>query len=111
MLKRIRSLAIPPAWTDVWICPRATGHIQATGRDAKGRKQYRYHPGFREARNGTKYEHMVEFARALPKIRARVAADMARPGLTREKVLATIVHLLETASATRTTPRRTRAMA
>lgn len=95
-LKRIRSLAIPPAWTDVWICSRANGHIQATGRDAKGRKQYRYHPDFREARDGTKYDHMVDFARALPKIRTRVATDMARPGLTREKVLATIVHLLET---------------
>ena len=95
-LKRIRALAIPPAWTDVWICPRANGHIQATGRDAKGRKQYRYHPDFREARDSTKYEHMVEFARALPRIRARAAADMARPGLAREKVLATIVHLLET---------------
>ena len=96
VLKRIRSLAIPPAWTDVWICGQANGHIQATGRDAKGRKQYRYHPDFREARDSTKYERMVEFAKALPKIRARVAADMARPGLAREKVLATIVHLLET---------------
>ncbi len=95
-LKRIRALAIPPAWTDVWICPRANGHIQATGRDAKGRKQYRYHSNFREARDSTKYERMVGFARALPKIRARVAADMARPGLPREKVLATVVHLLET---------------
>lgn len=95
LLQRIRALAIPPAWTDVWICPRANGHIQATGRDAKGRKQYRYHPDFREARDSTKYEHMIEFARALPTIRARVAADMARPGLCREKVLATIVQLLE----------------
>lgn len=96
VLKRIRSLAIPPAWTDVWICAQANGHIQATGRDVKGRKQYRYHPDFREARDSTKYERMVEFAKALPKIRARVAADMARHGLAREKVLATIVHLLET---------------
>lgn len=95
-LERIRSLAIPPAWTDVWICERANGHIQATGRDAKGRKQYRYHPDFREVRDSTKYEHMIDFARALPAIRAKVAADMARPGLARRKVLATVVHLLET---------------
>lgn len=95
-LERIRSLAIPPAWTDVWICSRANGHIQATGRDAKGRKQYRYHADFREARDSTKYEHMIQFARALPKIRTRVSKDMGKPGLSREKVLATIVHLLET---------------
>lgn len=95
-LTRIRSLAIPPAYTDVWICPRANGHIQATGRDAKGRKQYRYHPKFRETRDSSKYEHMLEFADALPAIRARVDADMAKRGLPREKVLATIVHLLET---------------
>jgi DNA topoisomerase-1 len=96
VLERIRTLAIPPAWNDVWICARANGHIQATGRDAKGRKQYRYHPDFREARDSTKYEHMIAFAHALPAIRAQIAADMARPGLAREKVLATIVHLLET---------------
>jgi DNA topoisomerase-1 len=96
VLERIRTLAIPPAWTKVWICARANGHIQATGRDAKGRKQYRYHPNFREARDSTKYEHMIAFARALPTIRAQIATDMARPGLAREKVLATIVHLLET---------------
>jgi DNA topoisomerase I len=94
-LKRIRSLAIPPAWTDVWICPRADGHIQATGRDAKGRKQYRYHPQFREIRESTKYEHMLDFARSLPAIRKTVAEHMAMPGLPREKVLATVVHLLE----------------
>src|SRR5690242_16676443 len=96
VLQRIRSLAIPPAWTEVWICTQANGHIQATGRDARGRKQYRYHPDFREARDSTKYEHMIAFAHALPAIRAQIAADMARPGLAREKVLATIVHLLET---------------
>ena len=94
-LERIRKLAIPPAWTDVWICPRANGHIQATGRDAKGRKQYKYHPQFREVRESTKYEHMMEFARALPAIRARLAEHMALRGLPRDKVLATVVHLLE----------------
>ena len=95
-LARIRSLAIPPAWTDVWICPDPNGHIQATGRDAKGRKQYRYHPRWREVRDGTKYEHMLDFARALPALRVRIDQDMRRPGLSREKVLATVVHLLET---------------
>jgi DNA topoisomerase-1 len=93
---RVKRLAIPPAWTDVWICPDENGHIQATGRDAKGRKQYKYHPRWREVRDETKYEHMLEFARALPKIRARVAADMERRALGREKVLATVVYLLET---------------
>jgi DNA topoisomerase I len=95
-LERIRRLAIPPAWTDVWICPKANGHLQATGRDARARKQYKYHPQFREVRESTKYEHMMEFARALPGIRAKLAAHMALRGLPREKVLATIVHLLET---------------
>ena len=95
-LERIRKLAIPPAWTEVWICARANGHLQATGRDARGRKQYRYHPQFREVRESTKYEHMMEFARALPAIRRRVAEDMALRGLPREKVLATVVNLLET---------------
>jgi DNA topoisomerase I len=95
-LARIRKLAIPPAYSDVWICPRADGHIQATGRDAKGRKQYRYHPQFRAVRESTKYEHMMEFARSLPEIRARIAEHMALRGLPREKVLATVVHLLET---------------
>jgi DNA topoisomerase-1 len=94
-LERIRKLAIPPAYTDVWICTRANGHLQATGRDARGRKQYRYHPQFREVRESTKYEHMMEFARALPAIRARLAEHMALRGLPREKVLATVVHLLE----------------
>jgi DNA topoisomerase I len=96
VLRRIKSLAIPPAWTDVWICPSADGHIQATGRDAKGRKQYRYHGRFREVRESTKYEHVVEFAEALPAIRATVREHMALRGLPREKVLATVVHLLET---------------
>ena len=94
-LERIRSLAIPPAYTDVWICPRASGHIQATGRDAKGRKQYRYHPAFREVRESTKYEHMLEFARGLPAIRKTIDEHMSLRGLPREKVLATVVHLLE----------------
>lgn len=94
--ERIRKLAIPPAWTDVWICPKANGHLQATGRDARGRKQYRYHPQFREVSEATKYEHMMEFARALPGIRAKVAEHMALRGLPREKVLAAVVHLLET---------------
>jgi DNA topoisomerase I len=95
-LKRIKTLAIPPAWTDVWICPFPDGHIQATGRDAKGRKQYRYHARFREVRESTKYEHVVAFADALPSIRDTVREHMALRGLPREKVLATVVHLLET---------------
>ncbi len=95
-LKRIASLAIPPAYTDVWICPKANGHIQATGRDAKGRKQYRYHPRFREVRDSTKYEHMLDFAKALPGVRERIDADLKKRGLPREKVLAAVVHLLET---------------
>jgi DNA topoisomerase-1 len=95
-LRRIKALAIPPAWTDVWICPNPRGHLQATGRDAKGRKQYRYHPHWREVRDETKYDRMMAFGRALPQIRARVEADLARPGLPREKVLATVVRLLET---------------
>lgn len=94
-LERIRKLAIPPAWTDVWICPRANGHLQATGRDARRRKQYRYHPQFREVRESTKYEHMMEFARALPAIRRQLAEHMALRGLPRAKVLATVVNLLE----------------
>jgi DNA topoisomerase I len=95
-LERIRKLAVPPAWTDVWICPSPNGHIQATGRDAKRRKQYKYHPHFREVRESTKYEHMMEFARSLPAIRATLAEHMGLRGLPREKVLATVVHLLET---------------
>lgn len=97
-LKRIRSLVIPPAWTDVWICPIANGHLQATGRDARKRKQSRYHPRWREVRDETKYERMKLFGQALPKIREQVDKDLALPGLPREKVLATIVRLLETTS-------------
>jgi DNA topoisomerase I len=95
-LRRIKSLAIPPAWTDVWICSKPNGHLQATGRDAKNRKQYRYHPEFRGVREGVKFEHLIQFARLLPTIRAKVAEHMALPGLPRDKVLATTVHLLET---------------
>ena len=94
-LTRIKALAIPPAWTDVWICPHANGHLQATGRDARGRKQYRYHARWRQVRDEVKYERMLSFGRALPAIRAAVARGMQLPGLPREKVLATIVHLLE----------------
>jgi DNA topoisomerase-1 len=94
-LKRIRSLAIPPAYTDVWICPQDNGHIQATGRDDKGRKQYRYHERWREVRDGAKFEHLLEFARVLPRIREQVRKSMSRRGLPREKVLATVVYLLE----------------
>ena len=94
-LKRIARLAVPPAWTDVWICADPRGHLQATGRDARGRKQYRYHPDWRQTRDETKYERMPAFAAALPKIRARTAADLSRPGLPREKVLAAVVQLLE----------------
>jgi DNA topoisomerase I len=95
-LGRIRSLAIPPAWQAVWICPHADGHLQATGRDARGRKQYRYHSRWREVRDETKYGRVGTFARALPRIRRRVNRDLALPGLPREKVLAAIVRLLET---------------
>jgi DNA topoisomerase I len=95
-LMRIKALAIPPAWTDVWICPFADGHVQATGRDARGRKQYLYHARFREVRETTKYEHVVAFAEALPALRETVGEHMALRGLPRNKVLATVVHLLET---------------
>jgi DNA topoisomerase-1 len=95
-LARIRKLAIPPAWQDVWICPCEDGHLQATGRDARGRKQYRYHARWREVRDETKYGRMASFAAALPRIRRRVRQDLALPGLPREKVLATVVRLLET---------------
>lgn len=94
-LRRIRALVIPPAWTDVWICPLPNGHLQAVGRDGRRRKQYRYHARWRTVRDETKYTRMIAFARALPRIRARVAQDLARPGLPREKVLGTIVRLLE----------------
>jgi DNA topoisomerase I len=95
VLRRIKSLAVPPAWTHVWICPHPLGHVQATGRDARGRKQYRYHPQWREARDEVKYGRLLEFAAALPALRARVAADLQRTGLPRERVLATVVSLLE----------------
>jgi DNA topoisomerase-1 len=94
-LTRIKSLAIPPAWTAVWICPFPNGHIQATGRDARGRKQYRYHPRWRETRDETKFDRMLMFSRALPRIRAHVDRDLRRHGLPRERVLAAIVRLLE----------------
>jgi DNA topoisomerase-1 len=95
ILERIRMLAIPPAWTDVWICPEPRGHVQATGRDARGRKQYRYHPDWRTTRDETKFHRMEAFARALPALRRRVSIDLARPGLPRAKVLAAVVQLLE----------------
>jgi DNA topoisomerase-1 len=94
-LARIRRLAIPPAWTDVWICPDRDGHVQAWGRDAAGRKQYRYHSRWRDARDTAKYARLLRFADRLPHLRARVSRDLRRPGLARAKVLATIVHLLE----------------
>jgi DNA topoisomerase-1 len=94
-LGRIRSLAIPPAWTDVWICPDPQGHLQATGRDARHRKQYRYHARWRTHRDDAKFERLLDFGRVLPRIRARCDADLATPGLSREKVLAAIVRLLE----------------
>lgn len=95
VLNRIRSLAIPPAWTEVWICPDARGHIQATGRDARGRKQYRYHPGWTQAASETKFDRLAQFARRLPRLRRRIEADLALRGPTRDKVLATAVRLLE----------------
>ena len=94
-LDRIRSLAIPPAWTDVWICPYPNGHLQATGRDARGRKQYRYHPQWRHVRDAAKYDRVVDVGRALPRIRERVKQDLALPGMPREKVLAAVVQLLD----------------
>ena len=95
-LARIKALVIPPAWTDVWICADANGHLQATGRDARGRKQYRYHARWREMRDAHKFDRMFAFAKALPAIRRRARADLKLPGLPREKVLATLVRLLET---------------
>lgn len=94
-LERIRSLAIPPAYERVWICLLSDGHLQATGRDARGRKQYRYHPRFRETRDANKFDRMVEFGSALPRIHERVESDLRKRGLPREKVLAAVVHLLE----------------
>jgi DNA topoisomerase-1 len=97
-LRRIKALAIPPAWTDVWICGDPRGHIQATGRDARGRKQYRYHARWREARDETKYDRMIEFGRALPRLRRRVGRDLGLPGLPQEKVVATVVRLLDSSN-------------
>lgn len=97
-LRRIQSLVIPPAWTDVWIAPHAACHLQAIGYDARGRKQYRYHPAFRELRDSTKFGRMLDFAAALPKLRRRVERDLQERGLTREKVLATLVRLLDLTS-------------
>src|SRR4029079_1823451 len=94
-LHRIRSLAIPPAWTDVWICPNALGHLQATGRDARGRKQYRYHPQWREVRDEVKYGRLIAFARALPRIRRQTSIDLNKRGLPRDRVLAVVVQLLD----------------
>ena len=94
-LKRIRELAVPPAWTEVWICPFADGHLQATGRDDRGRKQYKYHPRFREVRESTKYEHVIAFAEVLPAVRTKVRKHMTLSDLPRDKVLATIVYLLD----------------
>ncbi len=95
-LGRIRSLVIPPAWTDVWICPDALGHIQVTGRDARGRKQYRYHPRWRTVRDDAKYGRMLAFGQALPVLRARIEEDLAHRGLSRRRVLAAVLKLLET---------------
>jgi DNA topoisomerase IB len=95
VLQRIRSLAIPPAYTKVWICPSARGHLQATGRDARARKQYRYHPKWRNVRDQGKFERMLEFGAALPRLRRRLGKDLALPGLPRDKVLALVVSLLE----------------
>jgi len=94
-LDRIRALAIPPAWTEVWICPSRRGHIQATGRDQKGRKQYRYHDAWRRDRDGLKFSRMIAFGRALPRLRARVEQDMVRRGLPRDRVIAAVVRLME----------------
>ena len=94
-LERIRRIAIPPAWTDVWICPRADGHIQAIGRDARGRRQYRYHPAFRAHRDDGKFVRLIRFGERLPRIRRRVRRDLARRDLPREKVIAAVVSLLE----------------
>lgn len=98
VVQRIRSLVIPPAWTDVWICPSPLGHLQAVGRDARGRKQYRYHAFYRQHRDQTKFGHIIAFGQALPRIRRRVNRDLRLPGLTRQKVLAAIVRLLDRTS-------------
>jgi DNA topoisomerase-1 len=94
-IKRINALAVPPAYTDVWICADPRGHLQATGRDARGRKQYRYHPRWREVRDTDKYSRLQQFGSALPKLRKQLEAQIAAPGFNREKVLATVVMLLD----------------
>jgi DNA topoisomerase-1 len=94
-VQRVKALAIPPAWRDVWICADPWGHLQATGRDAKDRKQYRYHPQYRAHRDAVKFERLFDFGSALPKIRAQVARDLARPGMEKAKVVAAVVRLLE----------------
>jgi DNA topoisomerase-1 len=94
-LERIRKLVIPPAWTDVWIAPEASGHIQATGRDQRGRKQYRYHDAWRQTRDADKYGRLIDFGRALPRLRARIDADLSKRGLPREKVLAAVIRTME----------------
>lgn len=95
VLERIRKLAIPPAWTGVWICPSPLGHVQATGRDAKGRKQYRYHERFRALRDGAKYHHILSFGRKLPELRRSLARDSSRPGLEQRKVLSAVIELMQ----------------
>jgi DNA topoisomerase I len=95
VIDRIKSLAVPPAWTAVWICPTPSGHLQATGRDARGRKQYRYHPAWRSGRDAAKFERLLDVARVLPRVRKRCDEDLVSPGLSREKVLAAVVRLLE----------------
>src|SRR5437773_1842514 len=97
-LERIARLAIPPAYEDVWICMDPRGHLQATGRDARRRKQYRYHPEWRTIRDGAKFERMLEFGKSLPRLRARIRRDLAQPGLPRDKVLAVVVNLLDATS-------------
>ena len=96
VIKRINALAVPPAYTDVWICSDPRGHLQATGRDARGRKQYRYHPRWRELRDENKYGRMIAFGKALPKLRQQLESHLALPGLDRNKILATVISLLDT---------------
>jgi len=96
VLQRIKALAVPPAWTEVWICPYANGHIRAVGRDARGRKQYRYHARWRSVRDEAKFDRLLVFGRVLPRIRAQVEVDLALSGLRRARVLAAIVRLLDT---------------
>lgn len=95
VIDRIRKLAIPPAWTEVWICPSPLGHVQATGRDAKGRKQYRYHERFRALRDGAKYHHILRFGHKLPELRRKLARDLRRPGLEQSKVLSAVIELMQ----------------